>query len=79
TMRAYVEELVAQGGYSSVSEYFWELVRQDQKLQSKITTTNHAFRRFELWKYNRNDSTRLGRYTSRCKLAVMFTTEKAYS
>jgi len=31
TMRAYVEELVAQGGYSSVSEYFRELVRQDQK------------------------------------------------
>jgi antitoxin ParD1/3/4 len=31
TMRAYVEEQVAQGGYSSVSEYFRELVRQDQK------------------------------------------------
>ena len=64
TMRAYVEELVAQGGYSSVSEYFRELVRQDQKLQSKRTTTNHAFRRFKLRKCNRNDSTRLGRYPS---------------
>jgi antitoxin ParD1/3/4 len=30
-MRAYVEEQVAQGGYSSTSEYFRELVRQDQK------------------------------------------------
>ncbi|MEH2060668.1 MAG: type II toxin-antitoxin system ParD family antitoxin [Nostoc sp.] len=30
-MRAYIEEQVAQGGYSSVSEYFRELVRQDQK------------------------------------------------
>ena len=29
-------------------EYFRELVRQDQKLQSKRTTTNHAFRRFKL-------------------------------
>jgi antitoxin ParD1/3/4 len=35
TMRAYVEELVAQGGYSSVSEYFRELVRQDQKHRAK--------------------------------------------
>jgi len=31
TMRDYIEEQVAQGGYSSVSEYFRELVRQDQK------------------------------------------------
>jgi antitoxin ParD1/3/4 len=35
TMRAYVEEQVAQGGYSSVSEYFRELVRQDQKQRAK--------------------------------------------
>ncbi|MBD1213949.1 MAG: type II toxin-antitoxin system ParD family antitoxin [Dolichospermum sp.] len=35
TMRAYVEQLVAQGGYSSVSEYFRELVRQDQKQRAK--------------------------------------------
>ncbi|BAY39006.1 putative addiction module antidote protein, CopG/Arc/MetJ family [Nostoc sp. NIES-2111] len=35
TMRAYVEEQVAQGGYSSVSEYFRELVRQDQKHRAK--------------------------------------------
>lgn len=33
-MRAYVEEKVATGGYSSVSEYFRELVRQDQKRQA---------------------------------------------
>lgn len=35
TMRAYVEEQVAQGSYSSVSEYFRELVRQDQKQRAK--------------------------------------------
>ncbi|MFO5493048.1 MAG: type II toxin-antitoxin system ParD family antitoxin [Cuspidothrix sp.] len=35
TMRTYVEQLVAQGGYSSVSEYFRELVRQDQKQRAK--------------------------------------------
>jgi antitoxin ParD1/3/4 len=33
-MRDYIEEQVAQGGYSSVSEYFRELVRQDQKLRA---------------------------------------------
>jgi antitoxin ParD1/3/4 len=40
TMRAYVEEQVAQGGYSSVSEYFRELVRQDQKqrVQERLET-----------------------------------------
>jgi antitoxin ParD1/3/4 len=31
TIQAYVKEQVAQGGYTSVSEYFLELVRQDQK------------------------------------------------
>nr|WP_089126797.1 type II toxin-antitoxin system ParD family antitoxin [Tolypothrix sp. NIES-4075] len=31
SMRAYVDQQVANGGYSSVSEYFRELVRQDQK------------------------------------------------
>ncbi|MDZ8106974.1 MAG: type II toxin-antitoxin system ParD family antitoxin [Nostoc sp. DedQUE12a] len=31
TMQAYVERQVAEGRYSSVSEYFRELVRQDQK------------------------------------------------
>ncbi|MCE2905008.1 MAG: type II toxin-antitoxin system ParD family antitoxin [Anabaena sp. CoA2_C59] len=31
TMGDYIEEQVAQGGYSSASEYFRELVRQDQK------------------------------------------------
>jgi antitoxin ParD1/3/4 len=30
-MGDYIEEQVAQGGYSSASEYFRELVRQDQK------------------------------------------------
>ncbi|MFN6515222.1 MAG: type II toxin-antitoxin system ParD family antitoxin [Nostoc sp. CreGUA01] len=35
TMQAYVEQQVAEGGYSSVSEYFRELVRQDQKQKSK--------------------------------------------
>ncbi len=30
-MRTYVEEQVASGGYSTVSEYFRELIRQDQK------------------------------------------------
>ena len=64
TMRDYIEEQVAQGGYSSVSEYFRELVRQDQKLHSKRTTTNPAFRRIKLRKCNRNNSTRLGRYSS---------------
>ncbi|MEH2246669.1 type II toxin-antitoxin system ParD family antitoxin [Nostoc sp.] len=33
-MRTYIEEKVATGGYSSVSEYFCELVRQDQKRQA---------------------------------------------
>lgn len=31
SMRAYVEEQVASGGYSTASEYFRELVRSDQK------------------------------------------------
>ncbi len=31
SMRTYIEEQVAQGGYSTVSEYFRELIRQDQK------------------------------------------------
>lgn len=35
TMRAYVEQQVAEGGYSSVSEYFRELVRQDRKQRAK--------------------------------------------
>ncbi|MDJ0616018.1 MAG: type II toxin-antitoxin system ParD family antitoxin [Calothrix sp. MO_192.B10] len=34
-MRAYVEEQVADGGYSTISEYFRELVRQDQKRKAK--------------------------------------------
>ena len=34
TMRDYIEEQVAQGCYSSVSEYFRELVRKDQKLRA---------------------------------------------
>lgn len=31
SMRAYVENQVASGGYSTASEYFRELVRSDQK------------------------------------------------
>lgn len=31
SMQAYVEEIVAKEGYSTLSEYFRELVRQDQK------------------------------------------------
>ena len=34
-MRAYVEEQVADGCYSTISEYFRELVRQDQKRKAK--------------------------------------------
>ena len=34
-MRAYVEEQVAEGGYSTISEYFRELVRLDQKRKAK--------------------------------------------
>jgi antitoxin ParD1/3/4 len=33
-MRTYIEEKVTDGGYSSISEYFRELVRQDQKRQA---------------------------------------------
>jgi len=33
-MRTYIEEKVATGAYSSVSEYFCELVHQDQKRQA---------------------------------------------
>jgi len=35
SMRAYIEEQVASGGYSTVSEYFRELVRQDQKRKAQ--------------------------------------------
>ncbi|TAG70613.1 MAG: type II toxin-antitoxin system ParD family antitoxin [Oscillatoriales cyanobacterium] len=31
SMRTYIEAQVAQGGYSTASEYFRELIRQDQK------------------------------------------------
>ena len=31
SMRTYVEEQVAKGGYGTVSEYIRELIRQDQK------------------------------------------------
>jgi antitoxin ParD1/3/4 len=34
SMQTYVEEQVAQGGYSTVSEYFRELILQDQKRQA---------------------------------------------
>ncbi len=35
SMRAYIEEQVASGGYSTISEYFRELVRQDQKRKAQ--------------------------------------------
>ncbi len=35
TMRDYIEKQVADGGYSTISEYFRELVRQDQKRKAK--------------------------------------------
>ncbi len=35
SMRAYVEEQVTRGGYSTLSEYFRELVRQDQKRKAQ--------------------------------------------
>ncbi|MGA9380539.1 MAG: type II toxin-antitoxin system ParD family antitoxin [Phormidium sp.] len=35
SMRAYVEEQVASGSYSTASEYFRELVRQDQKRKAQ--------------------------------------------
>lgn len=35
SMRAYIEEQVASGGYSTASEYFRELVRQDQKRKAQ--------------------------------------------
>ena len=31
SMRAFIEQKVAQGGYSTASEYIRELVREDQK------------------------------------------------
>ncbi|NEO97196.1 MAG: type II toxin-antitoxin system ParD family antitoxin [Symploca sp. SIO2E9] len=34
-MRSYVEEQVAQGSYSTVSEYFRELIRLDQKRKAQ--------------------------------------------
>ncbi|MBW4663389.1 MAG: type II toxin-antitoxin system ParD family antitoxin [Chroococcus sp. CMT-3BRIN-NPC107] len=35
SMRTYVENQVASGGYSTASEYFRQLVRADQKRQAK--------------------------------------------
>ncbi|MBH8552304.1 type II toxin-antitoxin system ParD family antitoxin [Nostocaceae cyanobacterium CENA357] len=35
SMGAYIEQQVTSGGYSSASEYFRELVRQDQKRKAK--------------------------------------------
>jgi antitoxin ParD1/3/4 len=35
SMRAYIVQQIASGGYSSASEYFCELVRQDQKRKAK--------------------------------------------
>ena len=35
SMRAYIEEQIASGGYSTASEYLRELVRQDQKRKAQ--------------------------------------------
>jgi antitoxin ParD1/3/4 len=35
SLRSYVEEQVAKGGYSTLSEYFRELVRSDQKRKAQ--------------------------------------------
>jgi len=35
SMRTYIEETVAQGGYSTASEYIRQLVREDQKRAAK--------------------------------------------
>lgn len=35
SMRTYVEEQVANGGYGTASEYFRELVRNDQKRKAQ--------------------------------------------
>jgi antitoxin ParD1/3/4 len=35
SMRTYVEEQVANGGYSTASEYFRELVRNDQQRKAQ--------------------------------------------
>lgn len=40
SMRAYVEEQVASGGYSTASEYFRELVRLDQKRKAQERLEN---------------------------------------
>ncbi len=34
-MKTYVEQQVLTGGYETVSEYFHELIRQDQKRKAK--------------------------------------------
>ena len=34
-MRQFVEERVAEGGYSTASEYFRDLVREDQKREAQ--------------------------------------------
>jgi antitoxin ParD1/3/4 len=35
SMKAYIDEQVATGGYGSVSEFFRDLIRQDQKRKAK--------------------------------------------
>jgi antitoxin ParD1/3/4 len=35
SMKAYIEEQIAQGGYSTASEYFRELIRGDQKRKAQ--------------------------------------------
>jgi antitoxin ParD1/3/4 len=35
SLRSFIEEKIAQGGYSTVSEYIRQLVREDQKRSSQ--------------------------------------------
>jgi antitoxin ParD1/3/4 len=35
SMKAYIDEQVSTGGYGSVSEFFRDLIRQDQKRKAK--------------------------------------------
>jgi antitoxin ParD1/3/4 len=35
SMKAYIDEQVATGGYGTVSEFFRDLIRQDQKRKAK--------------------------------------------
>lgn len=40
SMRAFIDEQIAQGGYSTASEYIRDLIRQAQKLAAKEKLDN---------------------------------------